>query len=258
MTAHDEERFRPDYVNGVKAAAYWTTHPASEKGVSRAFEAVFSLAAPLVKKEFDRFAADSAGQRMLEERPVILDLLTDTKKLAAMPAGSFGRAYHDFMSRMNVSDAKSFASLARVDEICARLGWGDDVAWFVERQSNSHDLFHVLSGYGSDLAGEGAVIWFSYGQFPMPVLWPAMAGVAALRPRVGWRRWHNYLRQAHRRGEQAKPLVCVDYERDFPLPLEQVRRKYGITSIEEAHPETGLLVDYLGVPKSSGLAPTAG
>ncbi len=255
MTQNLKNCFSHDYVNGLKAAAYWSTHPASEKGVSRAFEAVFSLAGPLVKKEFDVFAADPAGRRMLDERPILLNLLADTKKLAAMPEGSFGRAYHDFMSRMNVSDAKSFAELARVDDICERLGWSEEIAWFIERQSNSHDLFHVLSGYGSDLAGEGAVINFTYGQFPMPVLWPVLGTLAALRPRIGWRRWHRYLHEAYLRGARARPLVCVDYERDFPLPLDEVRRKYGIASIAEAHPREGLLVDFMGRSKSEGLTP---
>jgi len=128
-------------------------------------------------------------------------------------------------------------------------------AGIVERQSHSHDLFHVLSGYGSDLAGEGAVIYFSYGQFRLPVLWGIMAGSALLRPRIGWRRWHRYLYEAYERGRRARPLVCVEYERDFPLPIEEVRRKYGISTIEQAHPRTGLLVDYMFMPPSSGLKP---
>ena len=56
------------------------------------------------------------------------------------------------------------------------------------------------------------------------------------RPNVGWRRWHQYLREGWRRGaETAKAghLLAAYYEELLPLPLEQVRRELGIPSYTE-------------------------
>ena len=249
----DSRRFERRYLRGLRALGRWVSDPRSEDGVAHAFEAVFCLAGPTIERELKQFAAHPVGARLLEEKPDLLDFIADKGRMAAMPAGSFGRAYYDFMDRPNVADARAFAELAGIEKTCARLGWDGDVAWFMERMSHSHDLFHVLSGYGSDIAGEGAVIWFTYGQYPLPVLWGILGILAGVRPKVGWRRWHRYLLQAYRRGQECSPLACADYERLFPLPLEEVRRQLGITPIEQAHPREGLIVDYMGVPAAAGL-----
>ena len=246
--------YRPRYVQGGRALVEWMRRPASERGVASAFEAVFSLTGPMIEREFRRFSEHPVGARLLKERPSLLDEIADLDKLGAMPEGSFGRAYADFMRRMNVSDARSFAALANVEELGRKLGWDEGVAYFVERQSHSHDLFHVLSGYGSDVAGEGAVIWFTYGQFRLPVLWGILGVLALLRPKIGWQRWHRYLYQAYERGRDASPLTCTDYERLFPMQLDDVRRELGIAPAEQAHPREGIVVDYMFSPPEKGLS----
>ena len=65
--------------------------------------------------------------------------------------------------------------------------------------THTHDLYHVLAGYGPTLANEGGVIFFTMSQSRMrrgllaAFLW-------TFRPRVGWRRWHRYLQEGWQRG----------------------------------------------------------
>jgi len=247
-------RFERQYGNGIRAFAGWAIRPASERGVENAFEAVFSLAGPHLGREFAYFQQHESGKRLLAERPDLLATLRDRPALAAMPAGSLGRAYYDFTGGDAIATADEFAALAHVDEICARLGWDGDVAWFLERMSHSHDLFHVLTGYGSDVAGEGAVIHFTYGHFPMAALWGITTTLSALRPRIGYRRWHAYLAEARERGRSCERLSTAEYERLFPLPVEEAQRVLRIAPVAEAHPREGIVVDPIFRRRGAGLA----
>ena len=60
---------------------------------------MFALAGPTVQKEFDRFAKDPVGKRLLAERPRrdLNELLSDRAALATMPKGSFADAYLIYM-----------------------------------------------------------------------------------------------------------------------------------------------------------------
>ena len=113
--------------------------------------------------------------------------------------------------------------------------------------TNTHDLFHVLAGYGPGLASEGGVIMFTFSHSRMrrgllaAFLW-------TFRPRVGWRRWHQYLREGWQRGAEtakAGQLLAAYYEELLPLPLEQVRRELGIPN----HTEPTEILDWFNLKR---------
>jgi len=175
VVATDRPHLRRDYPRSLRAALRWLRDPVSEGGVEAAFEMVFGLAGPTVQREFERFAADPVGRRLLEERPNLVEALSEMESLAALPAGSFGRAYHEFMSDVGMAGAEEIPALGRIDELARRFGWSEEIAWFVGRMAGTHDVFHVLSGYGRDFAGEGANIAFTAGQFQLAPLWIQIA-----------------------------------------------------------------------------------
>ena len=88
----DSRRFERRYLRGLRALGRWVSDPRSEDGVAHAFEAVFCLAGPTIERELKQFAAHPVGARLLEEKPDLLDFIADKGRMAAMPAGSFGRA----------------------------------------------------------------------------------------------------------------------------------------------------------------------
>jgi ubiquinone biosynthesis protein COQ4 len=104
-----------------------------------------------------------------------------------------------------------------------------------------HDLWHVLTGYGRDLAGEAANLSFSYAQTRNRGIGVIVIAAAVLGP---WRldfNWPRYLWRAWRRGRRTLPLAMVAYEELLPLPLDEVRRRLRIDPSELAHPG-GLIV----------------
>ena len=112
-----------------------------------------------------------------------------------------------------------------------------DRSWFFERFRDMHDLFHVLTGYGRDEAGEIANLAFTYGQFPSGGIGLMVAAGALLGARAGGVAWPRYLHRAYRRGRRATRLTPEPFEAWLIRPLDEVRRDVGIEPPEIAHPE---------------------
>jgi len=206
-------------------------------GLDCAFEAMFALAGPTIQREFDRFAADATGQRLLAERPRrdLNALLGDEDALSAMPKGSFADAYVEYMSQVGMGSSDDFLAAAGVEEKGARFGWSEDQIWFVRRMANSHDLFHVLAGYGRDIIGEVGVDAYTAGQIPLVPLRFLLAYLYMLKPSSPIA-WPRFIYRCFRHGRSTPNLACVDYESIFELPLAEARRVAGVISADEAHP----------------------
>jgi len=232
-----ERRLRRHYWAGITSSIKHVMNPISEEGASHAFKAHFYLAGPKIQSAFDEFSNHPNGRRLLKDRPNLGDHLAEVACSTDAPEGSFAQAYRDFLEvdTNAIINTGKLASLAHVDVLAAQLGWDEDIAWFIERMTHTHDLYHVLAGYGPTLANEGGVIFFTMSHSRMrrgllaAFLW-------TFRPRVGWRRWHRYLQEGWQRGVEtaaAGQLHAAYYEELLPLPLEQVRSDLGIPSHTE-------------------------
>ena len=202
---------------------------------------VFTIIAALTGDSFERtfqdFRATQHGQKLLRERPSLLAILSDRERLAAMPEGSFGRAYLDFMDRASITgDGLVAAQDARRDPKGA-FEQDPDRRYVSDRLRDMHDLWHVLTDYGSDDTGEIANLWFSVGQFGNPgMAFIAFFGAIGGTPDepVGW--WY-YCYRAWLRGKKARRLISEPLEEMLSLPLEEVRQRLWIQPTEAVHHE---------------------
>src|SRR6185295_3317255 len=155
--------------------------------------------------------------------------------------GSFGRVYADFMD-----EAKLDATGLVEAEETATQTYGrpadepvdPEREWFGDRLRDMHDLWHVLTGYGRDEAGEAANLAFTFGQVRFRGIALILFGIAINPPPDGHARfgWLRYLYRAWRRGRRAAWLPAVAYERLFAMPLEEVRRALRIAPAATVHP----------------------
>jgi hypothetical protein len=121
-------------------------------------------------------------------------------------------------------------------------GWYDTVpldeelSWCFERWIQTHDLMHVVSGYGADIAGEGLNIYFTLA-YNMGISWrltywtPFGLAPRLMRPNVGHERWVGYLREAWQRGTAAREHLSfesVPWETLLSRPIEEVRSTLGV------------------------------
>lgn len=207
-------------------------------GLASGFDAMFALAGPTLQAEFDRFAQHPVGRKLLAEQPRrdLNLLLADRAALSAMPKGSFADAYLMYMGGEGMGSAAYFLKAAGLEEKAARFGWSQDQLWFVRRLANSHDLFHVVSGYDRSILGEVGVDAYTAGQIPLLPLKLLLAYLLVLKPSspVAWPR---FVLRCYRHGRRTPSLSAVDYEAMLELPLAEARRQIGVMPLEEVHPD---------------------
>jgi ubiquinone biosynthesis protein COQ4 len=228
-------RLRREWLHGLRSLWRFITTPSD---LGNSFEAMFALAGPTIEREFRRFAESETGAGMLSETPRrdLNALLSDRAALAAMPKGSFADAYLEYLGGEEMGSADHFLEAAGLDEKTQRFGWSDDQLWFVRRMANSHDLFHIVAGYDRDVTGEVGVVAYTAGQIPLLPLKLLLPYLAILKPSQPLR-WIRFLRESFRHGRETPNLACVDYEAMLPLPLDEARRRIGVASWQDAHPD---------------------
>ena len=219
---------------------------ADPERTDQVFEIVRALSGNSFERAFQRFAATAEGRRLLAERPSLLSTLSNREALLAMPEGSFGRAYAEFMQEGQLEAAGLVEAEQMADQNFAKQVPVDaDREFYGDRLRDMHDLWHVLTGYGRDEAGEAANLAFTLGQVWNPgIAFIVLAG-AAIGPKNLTFFWQRYLFWAWRRGRQATLLTAAPYERLLAMPLADVRRQLGIQTPREAHP-SGILAGNRG------------
>lgn len=213
---------------------------ADPEDTDRAVSLIYALGRREFERAFQRFAASPNGRALLEARPSLLAALSDSDALRHLPDGSFGRAYLDYLERNGFPPDGLLVVQSRVEAMWQREEGIPSLdplrAWYRDRTILAHDLFHVLTGYGTDELGEGTLLAFSLAQFPGRGQAFLTLGAALEAWRVlGWR-WLAYDFRAWRRGRRAAWLPGLPFEELLPLRLETVRRLAGVGEAREAHP----------------------
>ena len=137
------------------------------------------------------------------------------------------------LNARDLIDAEEAGTVAQAD-------LDPDRRWVADRGRDSHDLFHVLTGYGRDEAGEVGLLAFTYAVYPNPGIGIILLASLLIGPKTWNFVFERYLLQARRRGKAAD-LDFAPYEEWLPLPIEEARRRAGIIPPERAHPTTGIL-----------------
>jgi ubiquinone biosynthesis protein COQ4 len=164
---------------------------------------------------------------LLAEKPSLLAHLSDRKSLAALPPGSLGHAYLDFVREQNLSAD----GLVEASKIRATPPAANDLTWFRERNREMHDLLHVIAGYGRDPLGEACVLAFTFAQNRSRGA-AVIAAVSACRnlrrlktlqaPRAVW--------EAYRQGRRALWLIGADWENLLVQPLVTVGARFRVAA----------------------------
>lgn len=212
-----DTRLRP--FDAIRAVRRLLANPEDTAQVFAIFRAMRGKSGLRV---FRRFAASATGAQVIRERRRLLDTLSDRTRLQALPEGSFGRSYFDFMEQ---------EQLTAEGLVAASQSWETDpvppeVELFRERMRDAHDLTHVLTGYGRDPLGEICLLAFMHAHSRNPgmalIVLMSLKGMPRQARRVVFEAWRN--------GRKAHWLQDQDFEALLPRPLEEVRREIGIAA----------------------------
>ena len=203
----------------------------NKEDTRQVFEVVTALSGRADKRIFKRFVATDYGRRVVSDPVKLEKILSDREMLRAMPEGSLGRAYLAFMEGENLTPDGLFdaAEEAGVDFRCETQF--EEFRRLFLHLDVSHDLWHVLTGYGRDALGELCNLCFTRVQTRNPgfrlINWIGILAMKAERPDQPIWRAAN---EGRRIGKTADWVVGHDVEALLPLPLEEVRRRLNITA----------------------------
>jgi ubiquinone biosynthesis protein COQ4 len=180
--------------------------------LERVFEIGIALNAGRLPEIIARVEAEPEGRRILQLRPSIDSRHVDFDALEKLPDGTLGREYVRFL-RDNGIHPDVFTAPDLPDP---------RAAYIFQRIRQTHDLWHVLTGYKPDVDGEILLQAFTFAQLRAPSAF-ALSVTGAVR--FGWRRrgFYRDFARAYRRGKATRRLATFYWEEHWDEPLSSLR-----------------------------------
>ena len=173
---------------------------------------------PQMVDSIRRFKAVAGGAEMLEQR--YPPLQPDIERLIQLPVGSLGRSYAEVIRRLNYDP--EFFRPRPIDS---------EAQWLTQRVATTHDIHHVVAGFGTSAAGESGVLAITAAQigFPAYVLLTTAGQLASFRLQL---ERYEELAQAVAHGmaigHQAHCLMAARWEEGWERSISDWRLELGI------------------------------
>jgi len=169
----------------------------------------------LLRKVTRSLGRHREGRRLLAERPRLDARSISLAALAAHPPHSLAHAYAAYFDANGITPfaAPELPVETHQDYVATRL-------------REAHDVFHVVTGYGTDELGELELQWFNLGNIgwgPLPIIMLIAFVVTGRARKLGFRNVLGRVRAAYRRGRRSRRLASVYWEDYWHLPLGGVQ-----------------------------------
>ncbi|MFL5356409.1 Coq4 family protein [Archangium sp.] len=156
------------------------------------------------------------GRRLLSERPSLQGKELDLDALERLPEGTLGHGVARYFR-----DNKIFP-------FTTTLELKNDVDFIGKRYRETHDLLHVLTGYGTDVVGEMELQAYALGNLGIrtAVLILLFGTLGQLKDRqsgVALSAYLRRLRAAYRRGRASQQFLGFRFEHHWETPVATLR-----------------------------------
>ncbi len=166
-----------------------------------------------------RFLDHPAGAKLYREHRMIDAHSIDLAALAQLPEGTLGRAYADFLNSRGLTPD--------IFEQPPENITSPEMAYVIQRLRQTHDLWHVVTGYDTDPASEVALQAFTFGQLRAPSS-GILAFLGTLRGSQLKRDLVVDVLRALRLGARSEKLAAFPWEDHWATPLVEVRTMLGL------------------------------
>jgi ubiquinone biosynthesis protein COQ4 len=175
-----------------------------------------------IARRVETLLSTPEGRRLFEQHRTIDSRTVDLDALSRLPEGTLGHAYATFLRSRGLTPDVFDAPPAEVRDPRA--------SYVIQRLRQTHDLWHVVTGYDTDPASEVALQAFTFAQLHAPSsLILALVGTArGIREQPGLPR--RVLR-AFLSGAQAQRFAAFPWEDHWATPLADVREMLGVVAV---------------------------
>jgi ubiquinone biosynthesis protein COQ4 len=163
--------------------------------------------------------ASPTGRRILRDRPRITSSSLDLPRLRALPDGTVGRTYIEWLDREGVTPDSRSAVRYIDDEECA---------YVMQRYRECHDFYHALTGLPIVREGEVALKAFEFANTLLPMTGLSVFSALTLKPAERKRFASIYLPWALRNGLRAADVINVYWEEELESSVDDLRRGLGV------------------------------
>jgi ubiquinone biosynthesis protein Coq4 len=173
-----------------------------------------------------RCREDAGGAAMIDGR--YPPLQPDMAFLGGLPKGSLGHSYAELMLRRGYDP-----------EFFRPRPLRSDAHWLTQRIASTHDIHHVVSGFGTTPEGESGVLAITATQigFPAYVMLNNAAQVSRFRFKTKtYALMGRAIAHGNSIGFSAQPLWMARWEEGWDWPVDQWREQLGITKPATSEP----------------------
>ena len=184
------------------------------------------LGSPQMEDCIRRFRALPGGAELMDGRYPPLE--PPIAQLQTLPAGTLGREY-----------ARLILQLGYDPEFFRPRPIESDGQWLTQRIATTHDIHHVISGFGTERAGETGVLAITAAQigFPAYVLLTSASQLANFRLKL--EEFEGISRAAAHGSAMARQAQCLaiaPWEEGWEKPIQQWRQELGLVDPADHEP----------------------
>ena len=215
--------FRP-----IKALKHFNKLIADKEDTEQVFHIIEAMKGKKGHRQAWDFIKSETGQDFINRQVNIPQMLDNHAAWADLPENTVGRKYIAFMEREGLTAAGLVEESHKWAPPEARPK--DLTEWYFDRLRDTHDLFHVLTGYGRDALGEASLLGFSYAQnHNLGIKFIAYAGARQIKKVSGTKApVMEAVREGERNGRAALKLAHMDVEQVMREDIDEARARLKI------------------------------
>ncbi|QRO01959.1 hypothetical protein JRI60_24555 [Archangium violaceum] len=158
------------------------------------------------------------GRRMLSERPSLQSKDLDLDALERLPEGTLGHAYARYFRDNKISPFETTLEIK------------NDVDFISKRYRETHDVLHLLTGYGTDVVGEMELQAYALGNLGIRtavliLLIGTLGQFKEPQSGVGRSEYLRRVKAAHHRGRAAPLFLDFWFEHHWETPVATLRER---------------------------------
>jgi ubiquinone biosynthesis protein COQ4 len=159
-----------------------------------------------------RLQRGEEGRRMLSARPSLQGKELDLDALERLPAGTLGHAFARYFRDNKISPFETTLELR------------NDIDFISKRYRETHDLLHVLTGYGTDVVGEMELQAWVLGNLGIRtavliLLFSTLTQLKAPQSGIGRSEYLRRVRAAYHRGRASQQFLGFWFEEHWETPV---------------------------------------